>query len=316
MSGPITAIILANPVAALLSAAGIRAAQAVYEGYAAAAELQHQHEQRNGIRDSAQSDAQQQGNSALQEQEKGAEAAFEQLLDLAQRLGVTDQVRATRPAPPLAGSTDALAAYVRALHSLSADLRAILLTEAALQTDKFTDQGADLALPAATPRSLAQRLLQRIADLGDVPQQIRSVALELDATLPGARANLLATELRARIQAHVQALQQQQVQQATATIVERSLKDLGYQVEEVGSTLFVEGGVVHFRKMMLAGMRAAAAEAQEGYRWLDPARGIVRLPTEAAFSLAVREWQNPVQAKAHLAARVERATRPLPDPRP
>jgi hypothetical protein len=51
-----------------------------------------------------------------------------------------------------------------------------------------------------------------------------------------------------RIQAHIESLQQRLVQEATSTIVRQSLKDLGYAVEEVADTLFVEGGVVHFRK--------------------------------------------------------------------
>jgi hypothetical protein len=248
MSGPITVVITANPVAALLSAAAIRAAQAVYEGYANAAALQQQHQAQRERSAAAQSAAQQQGLAALGEEAKSAESAFEQLLVLAERLGITEQVRATRPAPPQNGNADATATYVRALQTLSAELRAILLTEAARQSDQFAEQAVDLPLPDATPRTLAQRLLQRIHALGAIPEHVQSVALELDRTLPGERADLLATELRARIQTHIENLQKQQVQEATATIVEQSLKDLGYQVEEVGSTLFVEGGVVHFRR--------------------------------------------------------------------
>ncbi len=248
MSGPITVVITANPIAALLSAAAIRAAQAVYEGYANAAVLQQQHQQQNDTRAATQSAAQQQGRAALGEAAHAAQVSFEQLLGLAERLGVTEQVRATRPAPPQTGNADALAAYVQALQSLSADLRAILLTESARQSDQFAEQAVHLPVPDAAPRTLAQRLLLRIHELGVIPESIQSVARELEAALPGDRAELLATELRSRIQAHIEALQQQQVQQATATIVERSLKDLGYQVEEVSSTLFVEGGVVHFRR--------------------------------------------------------------------
>ncbi len=248
MSGPITVVISANPIAALLSAAAIRAALAVYEGHALAAALKQQHQQQDEARAVAQSAAQQRGHAALGEEAQGAQTAFDQLQGLAERLGLAEQVRATRPAPPPAGDADALGAYVRALQTLSAELRAILLTEAARQSLEFAEQAVDLPLPEAAARTLAQRLLQRIDALGPVPAHIQSVARELDATLPGERAELLATELRARIQAHIEALQQQQVQQATATIVERALKDLGYQVEEIGSTLFVEGGVVHFRR--------------------------------------------------------------------
>jgi hypothetical protein len=138
------------------------------------------------------------------------------------------------------------AAHVRALQALSSELRAILLTLAALQVEQFAEQPAELALPDA-PLTQARRLLARIAALG-VPESIQTLAQELERCLPGARAELLTMELRARVQAHLEALQQQQLSEATGTIVEQSLKDLGYQVEEIGSTLFVEGGVVHFRR--------------------------------------------------------------------
>lgn len=248
MSGPITVVFSANPVLALLSAAAIRAGVAVVEGYAHAAALQQEHAEHAALSRDRQAAAQQQGQTARGEAARAAQQELDQLERLADRLGIAEQVRATRPAPPPSQHPDALAAYLEALQALAAELRPILLTEAARQADHFADQPADIALPAAQPRTLGQRLLARIAHLGPAPQHIASVALELDQALPGARADLLATELRARIQAHVEALQQQQVQAATATIVEQSLKDLGYQVEEIGSTLFVEGGVVHFRR--------------------------------------------------------------------
>lgn len=42
--------------------------------------------------------------------------------------------------------------------------------------------------------------------------------------------------------------------------------------------------------------------------WLDPTKGIVRLPIAVAMNLAEREWQNPAQARSNLIARVEKAT--------
>ena len=42
--------------------------------------------------------------------------------------------------------------------------------------------------------------------------------------------------------------QKRSLDKATATIVAQSLKDLGYEVEDIPDTLFVEGGVVHFRR--------------------------------------------------------------------
>ena len=252
MSGPISVIILANPVAALLSAAAIRAAAAVYEGYEQAAALQQDHQRDQAARGAAQNAANAQGRHALADASEDAETAFERLVELADGLGIAGQVRATRPARPDATDNHAVAAYIRALQTLALELRSILLTEAARRMQDLPEEAFDIAMPAATsasvPQAVSQRLLGRIAHLERLPEQIESVARELEATLPGERADLLATELRARIQAHLEALQRQQVQEATAGIIKQSLKDLGYQVEEVASTLFVEGGVLHFRR--------------------------------------------------------------------
>jgi hypothetical protein len=90
--------------------------------------------------------------------------------------------------------------------------------------------------------------MARIAHISTIPEQILSLARDLEGSLPGARAASLATELRLQIQALLAAELQREVQAAQALILEQSLKDLGYQVEEIGNTLFVEGGVVHFRR--------------------------------------------------------------------
>ena len=46
--------------------------------------------------------------------------------------------------------------------------------------------------------------------------------------------------------------------------------------------------------------------------WIDPARGVVRLPIATALQLAARQWQNPAAARAELIARQEKATAELP----
>ncbi len=46
--------------------------------------------------------------------------------------------------------------------------------------------------------------------------------------------------------------------------------------------------------------------------WIDPSRGIVRLPIETAMQLAEKNWQNPAQARADLIARQEKASAPAP----
>ena len=259
MSGPTTAIIVANPFPVLLAAAAIRAAQAVAAGYANAAAL---NEEQQGHRKQTQAElktAAAKGREFMQQEVNAAEVEFDNLVSLAKRYAADDKIFATRPAQPEVKDELQLAAYVRSMQALIRELRSILLTESALRMDDLgvDDMGVESTLDtvvaeatAAGSKTTVQRLLARIAHLGKLPQEISSVAKEIsDAPfLDTERAKLLTNELRMRIQSRVEAEQKHAVQQATALILQQSLKDLGYQVEEVSNTLFVEGGVVHFRR--------------------------------------------------------------------
>jgi hypothetical protein len=151
-----------------------------------------------------------------------------------------------------------VAAYARALEQLGDELQAILVMAAARLRETAGEDAEALELRtlaaetlAAGPagaQAVAERLLARIAHLGPPPADIATLAKELQGTPPGERASLLAMELRRRVQLYAGEAQQRLVQQATATIVRQSLKDLGYEVEDVADTLFVEGGVMHFRR--------------------------------------------------------------------
>jgi hypothetical protein len=68
------------------------------------------------------------------------------------------------------------------------------------------------------------------------------------------------------------------------------------------------------RAKNLAELRAADAEALNNAGWVDPVKGIVRLPIAEAMKLAERLWQNPSQARSNLVARVEKATAVGPNP--
>lgn len=252
MSGPTTALFGGDPLAILLSAAAIRAAEAVQDAYAQAAALEHEHTTSRDAMQGARQAAAQQGAQAMQAGLQAAENRLDQLTELAGRLGKGDQVQAGRPARPALDDVPAVSAYARGLQDFADALENILLTESARRMAQLPGQPLEIAIPASAAENLAgsvsQRLLDRIAHLGALPEHIQTLARELDNTPPGARADLLTTELRARIQAHVEAVQQQQVQQSTAIIVAHSLKELGYQVEEIADTLFVEGGMLHFRR--------------------------------------------------------------------
>ncbi len=71
---------------------------------------------------------------------------------------------------------------------------------------------------------------------------------------------------------------------------------------------------VALRKKALAEMRAAEADQLNNYAVMDPVRGVVRLPIAEAMRLALREWQNPAQARSNLVARVGKATAPVRNP--
>lgn len=254
MSGPTTAIFVGDPVAVLVSAAAIRAAQAVMAGYDNAAVLQAEQQAHRAQTRAELKNASQQGVAALQQAVKHADAEFARMTELARRYGADAKITASRPASPNLHDDTQMAAYVQAMQGLLRELRNILLTESALLMDD-TDPGLILdsvIAQTAAPKQIyaVQRLLARIAHLGEYPQHITHIAKELSGqpTLETERSRLLLSELRLQIQQHAEAARKQSVQAATALVLEQSLKDLGYQVEDVASTLFVEGGVVHFRK--------------------------------------------------------------------
>lgn len=248
MSGPITAIYVADPLTVMLSASAIRAAQAIAEGYARADNLRaEQQDYRNRLRDELKG-AGAAGREAAARALLDAEAEFDTLAALAQRYVAQENIDAMRPARAQAGDALQQATYLHTLQALTGELRAILLTESARRMDDLGQ--AILPERDATALTDVQRLLARIAHLGELPQEIAGVAKEIADSpfMDTERVQLLTTELRMRIQRHVEAVRTQQVQAASALILQQSLKDLGYQVEEVSSTLFVEGGVVHFRR--------------------------------------------------------------------
>ncbi len=252
MSGPKVAIFGLDPFTVLLAAAAIRAGQAVAESharasdYAAASEIAHQS---NTSRQIAA------GHEAIVARDAAvaaAEARFAELLELANGLGLADPVRATRLDRPHSDDPALKLAYISGLESLVRDLEALLLGEVARRKQAQVDEEEVDQLPEsltqeARSQTLGERLVARISHLGEIPADIASLAKELDSSLPGERRDLLASELRRRIQMHIDETVADEVRKATATVLDQSLKDLGYEVEPISQTLFVEGGVVHFR---------------------------------------------------------------------
>ena len=73
------------------------------------------------------------------------------------------------------------------------------------------------------------------------------------------------------------------------------------------------------RAKALAELRAAEADALKNPGWIDPAKGIVRLPVDVAMKMVLETWgADPAAGRSNLIARVEKATfvPPPPPPKP
>ena len=187
------------------------------------------------------------------------------------------------------------------------------LTQTLHQTREGGEDAAQGGVGQAPKLPAGQRLLARLAhlaeepDLSDLPAELTSLARTLDLTPPGERADLLATELRRQVQAHLDAVQARQVQEATATVVAQCLEDLGYEVEGIGETLFVEGGVTHFRRPgwgdHMVRMRVAEGGAQANFNVVRAVDTATDEPS-AQDAIAEDRWCTEFPALMHaLAAR-------------
>ncbi len=268
MSGPTTVLVLPEMLPVLLAASAIRAARAVQQAHADAAALLEAHGQERQANRQRQAGAHEQGLAALQAAADAAEARLLQLAQLSERLGDGRALQAARPMRPQSADYQSLADYVRAIEAFAAEAETLLMT--ALAERPAEDDEAEaltwLAAPAAQAdaATLSARLLRRIAHLGPPPADMAALAEELDRAAEGSRAQLLASELRRRIQLHAEKTLQDEVQRAQALVIEQSLQDLGYQVEEIQDTLFVEGGVAHFRKSHWGDYQVRMRVAQGG----------------------------------------------------
>lgn len=115
-----------------------------------------------------------------------------------------------------------------------------LATELRLAVQRYRDAAADRKAGAEE----AQRLLLELPE--DAPLPLLR-ALECAA----AGVERLDDALRQAAQEALDAAaadREQAEQNAAAVVLEESLRDLGYEVEPIGATLFADGGTVHFRR--------------------------------------------------------------------
>lgn len=309
MSGPTTAILTpAQALPVLLAASAIRAARAVFDAHQRAGALRAEQTVQRHQQAGQQAQASAHGLQALQQAAQVQLAETERLSTLAAGLGAEDALTQHRPAPPPAlASAQDWATYVAQLEAYVTEARQALLAvlaqmpqEQAGASDSIDidaalrelSPAADATAAAAQPEQPArssERLLARVAPLGPLPEPIVQLAQALDTAAPGERADLLASELRLQLQRHAEQALQAQLRAAQAEVLQQSLLDLGYEVEGFEDTLFVQGGVVHFRRRgwgdYMVRLRVAEAAASLNFN-------VVR---------AVNDVQGEVSVEDHLA---------------
>jgi hypothetical protein len=278
MSGP-TAATFGLDAGLLVAYEAMRAATAIAEGYAAERTRQAELRERHSDERQRRREATLAAHHALAEDVAREEARFRRLLAAHQALASQFADAATDvgpfapalPARPATADDAALVAYLGALRARNvalaeavdalslraaalpaADLAAIVATAPNLaeQLSAFAAQ-ARLArqVPAAivaARRADVERILARAAltATAALPEAIEALVAEVLRTVSDERAAALVTELRLRVARHVETA----AAEAAARVLDESLRDLGYDVEGIGETLFVEGGVAHFQK--------------------------------------------------------------------
>lgn len=92
-----------------------------------------------------------------------------------------------------------------------------------------------------------KEMILLLSQFGDaLPDEVR---IELEAVAAGVR--MLDEKTRAIVTAALEEIRKarlEEEQEAISMVLEQSLRDLGYEVDDISQTLFVSGGLVHFQK--------------------------------------------------------------------
>ena len=106
-------------------------------------------------------------------------------------------------------------------------------------------------------KATAERILGRLSGLDEAafPPELDALMRKLIEAESDERAEMLALELRAQVQRHNEARSRAEAETAenrkreiAGVLVAEVLSDLGYDVEPIAETLFVQGGVAHFQR--------------------------------------------------------------------
>lgn len=294
MSGPTAAIFTIEGAAVIAAAGAIAAAAALAEGLAEEKRQAIEQRQQRLAERQARRAAAREAEQVLYQRSALLRARENRLSEVVRQLVARGQLAPLDPAPldepPPGAGRQALQAHIVALeqrlqvlnaHLAAAsgalpDFSALLsgATSAADQLEEWSVQAGLFGVQrAAARRATALRILDRLElpPEAPLPSDLDRLAGALIAAPNEEEAQSLASELRLAVQRHHEATslaaRQQQEAEAAALVLEESLRDLGYQVEDIAATLFVEGGMAHFR-------RADWADYHVRLR-IDPARGAI-----------------------------------------
>ncbi|MFL6664107.1 MAG: hypothetical protein ACJ8G7_18195 [Rhizobacter sp.] len=209
-------------------------------------------------------------------QEAAARTASERKAKLTQLLSPLEQADALPPA---------IEALVREMAATPNDARADAL---ALELRREVSAERARRARAAAQCAQAESLLVEL----DMAEAVDAESHALRQTLELAAAGLieLTDDLASRARSLIEALDEQrrhETQAAAALVLEQTLKDLGFTVEPIAETLFMEGGAAHFTRpewgQYAVRLRAAPNAATLNFN-------VVREPAEGdALSAAIRD---------------------------
>jgi hypothetical protein len=70
---------------------------------------------------------------------------------------------------------------------------------------------------------------------------------------------------------------------------------------------------IELRRKNLAELRAENHAALTTYGWVDPVKGLVRLPVTRAMELTLELWKDPAAGRSNLLTRLDKATAKPPE---
>ena len=271
MSGPTVYVVTVEPSIAILSYCGIMAARSIRLGQMRATAINaNAHCAAEEIRKSVQSA----GKDACSRARKAALedlAAIRGLAGICQTLRVSGEPVAIPAEPGESLGLEELCSYAAALQSMRRDIefalnawtvangcsdsaQTLLIRRSADELEGLGElkKSEELRAKAQAICSMpaGARLLSRAAELlADEPALLSAMeqkAREIDDPATAEqRRGLLHDQARLELFEAAKRKAEQASAQMSAIIMEETLKDLGYMVDGVSSTLFVEGGVAH-----------------------------------------------------------------------